>query len=254
MWRHVSRAKSAGRVQSPTLRILCEKEDQRDLHIPEEYWPFESSFDYLGTSFEAKLSQVSDRNITKNPLKNELEVNALIQDLDSSNFHLEGIESKPQSSSPKPPFRTSTLQMSAASGLGFTADRTMQSAQKLYEGGFITYLRTDGISISTSPNTGEPFSEENPGPPPLQEIRNFITSNYDSSYLSKEPRVYKSKVKNSQEAHEAIRPTDITITPKNAKLSGDEERLYGLIWNRTVASQMESSRSVSYTHLRAHET
>ena len=103
-------------------------------------------------------------------------------------------------------------------------------------------LRTDGISISTSPNTGEPFSEENPGPPPLQEIRNFITSNYDSSYLSKEPRVYKSKVKNSQEAHEAIRPTDITTTPKNAKLSGDEERLYGLIWNRTVASQMESSR------------
>ena len=242
LWRHVSRAKSAGRVQSPTLRILCEKEDQRDLHIPEEYWPFESSFDYLGTSFEAKLSQISDRNITKNPLKNELEVNNLIQDLDSSNFHLEGIESKPQSSSPKPPFRTSTLQMSAASGLGFTADRTMQSAQKLYEGGFITYLRTDGISISTSPNTGEPFSEENPGPPPLQEIRNFITNNYDSSYLSKEPRVYKSKVKNSQEAHEAIRPTDITTTPKNAKLSGDEERLYGLIWNRTVASQMESSR------------
>jgi DNA topoisomerase-1 len=132
--------------------------------------------------------------------------------------------------------------MSAASGLGFTADRTMQSAQKLYEGGLITYLRTDGISISTSPNTGEPFSEDNPGPPPLQEIRNFISSNYDSTFLSKEPRIYKSKVQNSQEAHEAIRPTDISMMPSVSGLSGDEEKLYTLIWNRTVASQMESSR------------
>ena len=143
LWRHISRAKSAGRVQSPTLRILCEKEDQRDLHIPEEYWPFESSFDYLGTSFEAKLSRMIERNISKNPLKSELEVNEVVDEITSSSFILKKIESKPQSSSPKPPFRTSTLQMSAASGLGFTADRTMQSAQKLYEGGHITYLRTD---------------------------------------------------------------------------------------------------------------
>jgi DNA topoisomerase-1 len=166
----------------------------------------------------------------------------LVKELKQSNFNLIEIESKPQSSSPKPPFRTSTLQMSAASRLGFTADRTMQSAQKLYEGGLITYLRTDGISISTSPNTGEPFSEENPGPPPLQEIRNYISNNFDSSYLTKEPRVYKSKVKNSQEAHEAIRPTDISKTPSDLILSGDEEKLYKLIWNRTVASQMQSSK------------
>ena len=103
--------------------------------------------------------------------------------------------------------------MASASSFGFTADRTMQAAQKLYEGGLITYLRTDGISISTSPNTGEPFSEESPGPPPLQEIRNFISSNYDSSYLSKETRIYESKVQNSQEAHEAIRPTNISKKP-----------------------------------------
>jgi DNA topoisomerase I len=242
LWRHVSRAKSAGRVQSPTLRILCEKEDQRDLHNPEEYWPFESSFDYLGNTFEAKLSKISERNIAKNPLKTESEVNDLVKELEQTNFNLEEIESKPQSSSPKPPFRTSTLQMSAASRLGFTADRTMQSAQKLYEGGLITYLRTDGISISTSPNTGEPFSEKDPGPPPLQEIRNYISNNFDSSYLTKEPRVYKSKVKNSQEAHEAIRPTDISKNPERARLSGDEDKLYTLIWNRTVASQMESAR------------
>ena len=166
----------------------------------------------------------------------------MVSELGTASFKLKNIESKAQSSSPKPPFRTSTLQMSAASGLGFTADRTMQAAQKLYEGGLITYLRTDGISISTSPNTGEPFSEEKPGPPPLQEIRNFISSNYDSSFLSKEPRIFKSKVQNSQEAHEAIRPTDISTMPSVTGLSGDEEKLYTLIWNRTVASQMENSK------------
>ena len=242
LWRHVSRAKSAGRVQSPTLRILCEKEDERDLHIPKEYWPFESSFDFLGTLIDAKLTQISDRSISKEPLKDEVEVNNLIKELGTASFKLKNIESKAQSSSPKPPFRTSTLQMSAASGLGFTADRTMQAAQKLYEGGLITYLRTDGVSISTSPNTGEPFSEENPGPPPLQEIRNYISSNYDSRFLPVEPRMYKSKVQNSQEAHEAIRPTDISKTPSQTALSGDEEKLYTLIWNRTVASQMEGSK------------
>ena len=242
LWRHISRAKSAGRVQSPTLRILCEKEDDRDLHIPEEYWPFESSFDFLGTSFEAKLTQISERSINKEPLKDEEEINNLVSELGATSFKLKNIESKAQSSSPKPPFRTSTLQMSAASRLGFTADRTMQAAQKLYEGGLITYLRTDGTFISTSPNTGEPFSETNPGPPPLEEIRNFISSNYDSSFLSREPRIYKSKVQNSQEAHEAIRPTDISKTPSDTVLSGDEEKLYTLIWNRTVASQMESSK------------
>ena len=145
LWRHVSRAKSAGRVQSPTLRILCEKEDQRDLHIPKEYWPFESTFEYLGTPFEAKLARLQDRNISKNPLENESAVNRAINEIESTSFILKKIESKPQSSSPKPPFRTSTLQMSAASRLGFTADRTMQSAQRLYEGGHITYLRSDGV-------------------------------------------------------------------------------------------------------------
>ena len=152
------------------------------------------------------------------------------------------VETKPQTSSPKSPFRTSTLQMAAASSLGFTADRTMSTAQKLYEGGFITYLRTDGISISTSPNTGEPFSEEKPGPPPLQEVRNIIVKEFDKSYLSEQVRTYKSKVQNSQEAHEAIRPTDVSTTPKDINVTADEEKLYELIWNRTLASQMVNSR------------
>ena len=242
LWRHISRAKSAGRVQSPTLRILCEKEDERDLHQPQEYWNFESVFRFEESFIEAKLTQISDRNTNKNPLQSEIEVDEILAALEDLSFILHDVDSRPQTTKPKPPFRTSTLQMSAASSFGFTADRTMQAAQKLYEGGLITYLRTDGISISTSPNTGEPFSEESPGPPPLQEIRNFISSNYDSSYLSKETRIYESKVQNSQEAHEAIRPTNISKKPSDLNLSGDEEKLYGLIWNRTVASQMENSK------------
>jgi len=132
--------------------------------------------------------------------------------------------------------------MSAASSLGFTADRTMRSAQNLYEGGLITYLRTDGISISTSPNTGEPFSEEKPGPPPLQEIRNLIKKEFDETFLSEQVRVYKSKVQNSQEAHEAIRPTNISNKPKDLNLGQDEQKLYELIWNRPVAIQMVNSK------------
>ena len=242
LWRHISRAKSAGRVQSPTLRILCEKEDERDLHVPKEYWTFESIFNFENSCIEANLIQIPERNVNKNPLKSEIEVNEVLEALKGLAFVLRNVESRPQTTKPKPPFRTSTLQMSAASSFGFTADRTMQAAQKLYEGGLITYLRTDGISISTSPNTGEPFSEEAPGPPPLQEIRNFISSNYDPSYLSKETRIYESKVQNSQEAHEAIRPTDISKKPSDINLPGDEEKLYRLIWNRTLASQMENAK------------
>ena len=242
LWRHVSRAKSAGRVQSPSLRIICEREDERDAHTPEEYWPVNAKFNYEGAEFDADLIKIGDSPINKNPIRSENAVNKVMADLESSSFILSEVETKPQTSSPKSPFRTSTLQMAAASSLGFTADRTMSAAQKLYEGGLITYLRTDGISISTSPNTGEPFSEDKPGPPPLQEVRNIIVKEFDKSYLSEQVRTYKSKVQNSQEAHEAIRPTDVSTTPKDINVSADEERLYELIWNRTLASQMVNSR------------
>ena len=242
LWRHVSRAKSAGRVQSPTLRIICEKEDERDAHVAKELWPLQATFTFEESKFDADLVSVNDRNLSNDPLSSEDEVKNAIEELDKCTFSLSEVETKPQSSSPKPPFRTSTLQMAASSSLGFTADRTMNAAQKLYEGGLITYLRTDGISISTSPNTGDPFSEDNPGPPPLQEIRNLITNKFGDSYLSEKVRVYKAKVQNSQEAHEAIRPTDIAKSPNEVSLSNDEQRLYSLIWNRTVASQMVNSR------------
>ena len=178
LWRHVSRAKSAGRVQSPSLRIICEREDERDAHDPKEYWPVNGKFDFEGISLEAELISINNKTLSKKPIDNENQVKKILAEIDASTFSIANIETKPQSSSPKAPFRTSTLQMSAASSLGFTADRTMRSAQNLYEAGLITYLRTDGISISTSPNTGEPFSEENPGPPPLQEIRNIIAVSY----------------------------------------------------------------------------
>ena len=241
LWRHVSRAKSAGRVQSPALRIVCEREDERDAHVAKEHWPISAVFSFEDAEFEADLVQVDETNLNTNPIDNEESVKEILAELERATFNLSEVETKPQSSSPKAPFRTSTLQMAAASSLGFTADRTMSSAQKLYEGGLITYLRTDGISISTSPNTGDPFSEENPGPPPLQEIRNLIVNKFDNSYLSEKTRVYKAKVQNSQEAHEAIRPTEISLTPSDASLSADEEKLYTLIWNRTVASQMVNS-------------
>ena len=241
VWRHAPPAKSAGRVQSPSLRIICERETERDKHIKEEYWPISSKFAFKDFTFEAELIKSYDSDLKKTPVSSEDQKNKIQSELKSSEFYIHSIETKPQSSSPNPPFRTSTLQMTASSSLGFTADRTMRSAQNLYEAGLITYLRTDGINISTSPNTGEPFSEENPGPPPLEEIRNVISEKFGKRFLSDDVRVYKSKVKNSQEAHEAIRPTNIKTYPEKINLGQDEQKLYTLIWNRTVASQMSNS-------------
>ena len=218
VWRHAPPAKSAGRVQSPSLRIICERETERDKHIKEEYWPVSSKFNYEDFIFDADLVTLNKEDLKKNPISTENVVLEIQAELKSLEFYIQSIETKPQSSSPNPPFRTSTLQMTASSFLGFTADRTMRAAQNLYEGGLITYLRTDGINISTSPNTGEPFSEENPGPPPLQEIRNVIVEKFGDKFLSDQVRVYKSKVKNSQEAHEAIRPTNIKTFPENINL------------------------------------
>ena len=241
VWRHAPPAKSAGRVQSPSLRIICERETERDKHIKEEYWPISSKFNFEEFIFDAELNKIDDIDLKKKPIASGEEVKKITSELEASDFYVDSIETKPQSSSPNPPFRTSTLQMTASSFLGFTADRTMRSAQSLYEAGLITYLRTDGINISTSPNTGEPFSEENPGPPPLEEIRNVISEKFGDKFLSNEVRVYKSKVKNSQEAHEAIRPTNIKNYPENINLGQDEQKLYALIWNRTVSSQMSNS-------------
>ena len=129
LWRHVSRAKSAGRVQSPSLRIICEREDERDAHIAEEYWPIKAKFKFNDLELDADLIEANGANLTKEPLNHEKLVNEAIDEIRKTSFFVSKIETKPQTSSPKAPFRTSTLQMSAASSLGFTADRTMRSAQ-----------------------------------------------------------------------------------------------------------------------------
>ena len=227
LWRHISRAKSAGRVQSPSLRIVCEKEDEIDAFIPEEYWPFKGDFKFNEFEVEANLTSIDGEKTDKKRITNEEDANSINEDLLSKGFFLKDIESKPQTNSPKAPFRTSTLQQAASSKLAFTADRTMRVAQKLYEEGLITYLRTDGISISNDV---------------LGDLRNFIKNEYGDNYLSENTKIYKSKAANSQEAHEPIRPTDFSIKPSKSKLSGDEMKLYSLIWNRTLASQMSNSK------------
>ena len=227
LWRHISRAKSAGRVQSPSLRIVCEKEDEIDAFIPEEYWPFKGDFKFNEFEVEANLTSIDGEKTDKKRITNEEDADSINDDLLSKDFFLKDIESKPQTNSPKAPFRTSTLQQAASSKLAFTADRTMRVAQKLYEEGLITYLRTDGISISNDV---------------LGDLRDFIKSEYGDNYLSENTKIYKSKAANSQEAHEPIRPTDFSLKPSKSKLSGDEMKLYSLIWNRTLASQMSNSK------------
>ena len=237
LWRHVSRAKSAGRVQSPTLRIICEKENERDQHIPDEYWPFLATFDYQGSSFEATLNKISDINIKKG-LKDEEEVGRTKIDLDASNFLLTKIETKLQTSNPQPPFRTSSMIASANSQFGMSAKQTTQAAQSLFLAGHITYPRTDNISIAGSGIDDQDKYLASP----LEEIRNYISDNFDQTFLSNEVRKYKNKLTTAQMAHEAIRPAIISVKPSDLDLPTNEERLYRLIWNRTVASQMESSK------------
>ena len=237
LWRHVSRAKSAGRVQSPTLRIICEKENERDQHIPDEYWPFLATFDYQGSSFEASLNKISDINIKKG-LKDEEEVSRTKIDLDASNFLLTKIETKLQTSNPQPPFRTSSMIASANSQFGMSAKQTTQAAQSLFLAGHITYPRTDNISIAGSGIDDQDKYLASP----LEEIRNYISDNFDQTFLSNEVRKYKNKLTTAQMAHEAIRPAIISVKPSDLDLPTNEERLYRLIWNRTVASQMESSK------------
>ena len=227
LWRHISRAKSAGRVQSPSLRIVCEKEDEIDAFVPEEYWPFKGTFNFNEFKVEANLTSINGEKIDKKRIENEEDAKLVNDELHSSSYFLKDIESKPQSNSSKAPFRTSTLQQAASSKLAFTADRTMRVAQKLYEDGLITYLRTDGISISNDI---------------LSDLRNFIKTEYGDNYLSEQTKIYKSKAANSQEAHEPIRPTDFSLKPSKSKLTGDEMKLYSLIWNRTLASQMSNSK------------
>jgi DNA topoisomerase-1 len=238
LWRKLPGSKSAGRVQSVSLRLICDREDEIERFKSEEYWSVDGLFQPESkTKIQpvlAQLTQVQGKKLTKLSLNNEASVKAVEALVEADkNFAVANIDAKTVQRNPYPPFITSTLQQEAARKLGFSVTRTMQTAQKLYEGvsiggevtGLITYMRTDGMNLSVDAVTG---------------IRQQVLSLYGQAYLPAAPRLYKTKAKNAQEAHEAIRPTDVARSPKQMKayLNEDQFRLYDLIWKRTMACQM----------------
>ena len=237
LWRKLPGARSAGRVQSVALRLICERETEIEAFKPQEYWSIESMLSTMeGKGFTAKLSQLDGRKIEKFTINNEKSAKEAVDRIKGQTLSVASIERKQVRRNPPPPFITSTLQQEAARKLRFSATNTMRTAQKLYEGadiggetvGLITYMRTDGITL---------------GQESIGSCRKLIGNKFGDNYLPSEARVYKSKVKNAQEAHEAIRPTDVFRTPEQVRafLNDDEFRLYELIWKRTMASQMESA-------------
>ena len=237
LWRKLPGARSAGRVQSVALRIICDRELEIETFIAEEYWSVKAQA-VSGDSapFEARMTIHDGEKLKKFTLNNEELALAAKKAVETASFTVDAVEAKPARRNPPPPFTTSTLQQEAARKLGFNAQRTMRTAQGLYEGidiggettGLITYMRTDGIDMA---------------PEALKDARRAVGSQFGDKYLPDNPRVYKSKAKNAQEAHECIRPTSFSRSPDKIRgLDTDQFKLYELIWKRTMASQMESAR------------
>jgi len=232
LWRKLPGARSAGRVQSVALRIVVDREMEIEAFRPQEYWSVEADLAADSPPFTTRLVKHAGKRVQRLDITSEAMATAARDAIKAGSFTIRSIEKKPVKRSPSPPFTTSTLQQEAARKLGFTAQRTMQAAQKLYEGvddtgGLITYMRTDGLSVS---------------PEGIAQAREVIADRFGPAYVPEQPRYYKSKIKNAQEAHEAIRPTNLTRHPDSLRLEGDLSRLYELIWKRMVASQMESAR------------
>lgn len=235
LWRKLPGARSAGRVQSVALRLVCDRESEIERFIREEYWQIAA---LLGTprneNFEARLTAFDRKKLQKLDISNKAQANDIKSMLEGATFKAVSVEAKPTKRNPGPPFTTSTLQQAASSGLGFSASRTMQVAQRLYEGmeiggettGLITYMRTDGVQMA---------------PEAIDAARDAIAKEFGAKYLPEKPRQYTAKAKNAQEAHEAIRPTDFMRTPASVRqyLDSDQMRLYELIWKRAIASQMQ---------------
>jgi DNA topoisomerase-1 len=235
LWRKLPGARSAGRVQSVALRLVCDRESEIERFIREEYWNIAA---ILGTprndTFEARLTAFERKKLQKLDISNKAQADDIKAMLEGAAFKALSVEAKPTKRNPGPPFTTSTLQQAASSGLGFSATRTMQVAQRLYEGmeiggetaGLITYMRTDGVQMA---------------PEAISGARDAIVKEFGPKYLPEKPRQYTAKAKNAQEAHEAIRPTDFMRTPASVReyLDSDQLRLYELIWKRAIASQMQ---------------
>ncbi|MEH0831121.1 type I DNA topoisomerase [Anaplasma bovis] len=237
LWRKLPGSRSAGRVQSVALRLLCERESEIEGFTSREYWTVDTDLkNKAGEKFSATLKLYSGKKVDKFFIENSESAEQIVKVVKGKKYAVGAVEAKKSRRNPYPPFITSSLQQEASSKLGFSAKTTMMIAQRLYEGidiggevvGLITYMRTDGFSISDDA---------------LRYIRDTIKMRFGEKYLPKSARVYSRKVKNAQEAHEAIRPTDITMLPENLEkyLTPEQHKLYDLIWRRTVASQMESA-------------
>jgi DNA topoisomerase-1 len=229
LWRKLPGAKSAGRVQSVALRIIVDREMEIEAFRPREYWSVRAVLETpRGQSFEARLVAMGGRKLDRYDLATEAEAGLAVKAVSSRALAVTGVEAKPATRNPAPPFMTSTLQQEASRKFGMGAKQTMSAAQRLYEAGHITYMRTDGIDMA---------------PEAVTATRDAIAARYGTNYVPGSPRIYKNKAKNAQEAHECIRPTDMSKAPGELKLSEDDQRkLYDLIWKRTIASQMEAAR------------
>ena len=224
LWRKLPGAKSAGRVQSVALRLIVDREREIEVFKPQEYWSIGATFEADGQSFTARLAQLDGKKIDRLTIGSRADADAAKAAVEAGKFTVSSVETKPFSKNPPPPFTTSTLQQEAARKLGFSASHTMRVAQSLYEDGLITYMRTDGIDMA---------------PEAVSAARRAIAHRYDAGFVPDRPRQYTSKIKNAQEAHEAIRPTDFDLL---RAASGDHARLYELVYNRALASQMASAR------------
>jgi DNA topoisomerase-1 len=239
LWRKIAKGLSAGRVQSVAVRLVVEREREITAFKPEEYWSIEGLFRPLDAkeTFEAKLNLIKGKKVEKLDLKDQATVDAIVNDLKNTTYTITEVEEKQTKRNPLAPYTTSSLQQDANHQLGFSAKQTMRLAQQLYEGvelagegsvGLITYMRTDAVNLS------EKF---------VTDAHELIGKSFGAKYQIKEPRTFKNKSKGAQEAHEAIRPTEASRTPDDmaAHLDKNQLRLYTLIWNRAVATQMAAA-------------
>ncbi len=235
LWRKLPGSRSAGRVQSVALRLIVDRELEIERFRSQEYWTVEAEVSAGAEPFAARLVKHQGKRLTKFDLPDEPAAHGARAAVQAANFTVSAVEKKPARRAPPPPFTTSTLQQEASRKLGFNAQRTMQAAQRLYEGvdvggetvGLITYMRTDGVQSA---------------PEAVTEARDVIAGLYGREYVPESGRIYKTKAKNAQEAHEAIRPTSLGRNPGSLRLEADMGRLYELIWKRMIASQMEAAR------------
>src|SRR6056297_1282777 len=229
LWRKLPGAKSAGRVQSVCLRLIVEREMEIEAFRPREYWSVKAILETpRGQTFEARLVTLAGDKLDKYSLENVTQADMAVQAVASRALTVTGVEAKPATRNPSAPFMTSTLQQEASRKFGMGARQCMSAAQRLYEAGLITYMRTDGIDMA---------------PEAVHAARDAIKGRYGAEYVPDSPRMYKNKAKNAQEAHECIRPTDMTRDASQIKVTeADQRKLYDLIWKRTLACQMAAAR------------